>query len=506
MFAAASQQDNDGLRASYNISLLIAKSGKPHVIGVELILPAVSEVLRTVLHRSASDIIKKIPLSNNTVQRRIDEMAQDVEVSLCDFLKTTQFSLQLDESTLTGNESLLLVYVRFIKEEKICQDLLFAKKLITDTKGESIFQVLEEFFKEKEISLNNIMSVATDGAPAMVGRYRGFISFLKKSVPNVYAVHCVIHRQHLVTKNLSDHLHRSLQYVITAVNKIRSHALNDRLFGQLCIENDEDFNRLLLHTEVRWLSKGACLNRFYNLFNSVIEFFKNKDDSLRKNLMKFKSDIAYLTDLYNKLNETNLQLQGDELNLIKTKAVISAFVSKLLLYKRNLGRGEFYQFPNLSLVEKRDDDVLIYCQHLEALHNDFNTRFKDILTMKIPDWVLDPFSSAEESELQLQEELIELSTNEELKFKFKNGYQEFWLQKQIPTLYPGLWAVVKKFLIAFPSSYLVEHGLSAVTNLLTKKRNRLQIVDRGDLRMLLTNIEPNINKLVAAHQAHPSHQ
>lgn len=359
--------------------------------------------------------------------------------------------------------------------------------MITDTKGESIFHVLEEFFKEKEISLNNIMSVATDSAP------------------NVYAVHCVIHRQHLVAKNLSDRLHRSLQYVITAVNKIRSHALNDRLFGQLCIENDEDFNRLLLHTKVRWLSKGACLNRFYNLFNSVIEFFENKDDSLRKNLMKFKSDIAYLTDLYNKFNETNLQLQGDKLNLIKTKAVISAFVSKLLLYKRNLGRGEFYQFPNLSLMEKRDDDVLIYCQHLEGLHNDFNTRFKDILTMKIPDWVLDPFSSAEESELQLQEELIELSTNEELKFKFKNGYQEFWLQKQIPTLYPGLWAVVKKFLIAFPSSYLVKRGFSAVTNLLTKKRNRLQIVDRGDLRMLLTNIEPNINKLVAVHQAHPSH-
>ncbi|KMQ94883.1 zinc finger protein [Lasius niger] len=221
--------------------------------------------------------------------------------------------------------------------------------------------------------------------------------------------------------------------------------------------------------------------------------------------MKFKSDIAYLTDLYNKFNETNLQLQGDELNLIKKKAVISAFVSKLFLYKHNLGRGEFYQFSNLSSMEKRDDDVLIYCQHLEALHNDFNTRFKDILTMKIPGWVLDPFSSAEESELQLQEELFELSTNEELKFKFKDWYQEFWLQKQISTLYLGLWAVVKKFLIAFPSSYLVERGFNAVTNLLTKKRNRLQIVDRGDLRMLLTNIEPNIKKLVAAHQAHLFH-
>ncbi|EZA56552.1 SCAN domain-containing protein [Ooceraea biroi] len=430
-------------------------------------------------------------------------MAQDVEVSLCDFLKTTQFSLQLDESIVTGNEALLLAYVRFIKEEKICQELLFAKQLIISTKGESIFNVVKAFFKEREIPLNNIISIAIDGALAMVGRYRGFISFFKKSVPNVCAVHCVIHRQHLVAKNLSDRLHCSLQYVITAVNKI--HALKDRLFRQICIENDEDFNRLLFHTEVHWLLNSACLNRVYNHFDLVIKSFENKDNLLRNNLIKVKSDIAYLTDLYNKFNKMNLELQGDELNLIKTKSIISAFMSKLLLYKRKLERGVFYQFLNLSSVKKRDDEVLIYCQHLQALHNDFNNRFEDILTMKIPAWILDPFSSTEETELQLQEELIELSTNEELKFKFKNGYQAFWLQKQIPTLYPQLWAVVKKFLIAFPSSYLVERGCSAVASLFLKQRNLLQIADRGDLRILLTNIKPNIDKLIAAHQAHPSH-
>ncbi|KAJ8947765.1 hypothetical protein NQ318_010359 [Aromia moschata] len=33
MFASTSQRDDDGLRASYNISLLIAISGKPHTSG-----------------------------------------------------------------------------------------------------------------------------------------------------------------------------------------------------------------------------------------------------------------------------------------------------------------------------------------------------------------------------------------------------------------------------------------------------------------------------------------
>ena len=64
--------------------------------------------------------------------------------------------------------------------------------------------------------------------------------------------------------------------------------------------------------------------------------------------------------------------------------------------------------------------------------------------MVIPDWVLDPFSNVNTAESsQLEEELIELTTNEELKIKFKNGYKEFWLQKPISKLYPGLWSIVQ---------------------------------------------------------------
>lgn len=69
MFVLTSESNDDGLQASYNISLFILKSRKPHTIGEQLILPPVEEILRTVLHKSPFDILKRIPLSNNTVQR-----------------------------------------------------------------------------------------------------------------------------------------------------------------------------------------------------------------------------------------------------------------------------------------------------------------------------------------------------------------------------------------------------------------------------------------------------
>ncbi|CAH1967221.1 unnamed protein product [Acanthoscelides obtectus] len=109
--------------------------------------------------------------------------------------------------------------------QEIYEELLFARTLITDTKGESIFHVLKDYFIEKAIPLSNIISIASDRAPAMVGRYRGFISYLKQNVSGVLAIHCVIHRQHLVAKNLSVRLHESLHLVIDTVNRIRSNAV-----------------------------------------------------------------------------------------------------------------------------------------------------------------------------------------------------------------------------------------------------------------------------------------
>lgn len=63
------------------------------------------------------------------------------------------------------------------------------------------------------------------------------------------------------------------------------------------------------------------------------------------------------------------------------------------MYKRNVGRKEFTQFPNLSMNQKSDEDVITYCQHLEALNFDFNKLFEDILKICIPEWVLDLFAS-----------------------------------------------------------------------------------------------------------------
>ena len=70
---------------------------------------------------------------------------------------------------------------------------------------------------------------------------------------------------------------------------------------------------------------------------------------------------------------------------------------------------------------------------------------------------------------------------------------------------PKLGATAESFLLAFPTSYMVEARFSHVNVIFTKQRNSLNLLNHGDLRLTLTNFQPNVNNLAAAHQAHPSH-
>ena len=123
-----------------------------------------------------------------------------------------------------------MAYVPYIDNGKVMEELLFCKCLQTDATGQTIFQTLLAYLQDKSIPLTNIVACATDSAPAMVGRYRGFASLLRQKNPHLFTVHCVIHRQHLVAKRLSPRLQISLAIAIKAINKIKANAKNSRLF------------------------------------------------------------------------------------------------------------------------------------------------------------------------------------------------------------------------------------------------------------------------------------
>ncbi|GFS51041.1 uncharacterized protein TNCV_3277671 [Trichonephila clavipes] len=126
----------------------------------------------------------------------------------------------------------------------------------------------------------------------------------------------------------------------------------------------------------------------------------------------------------------------------------------------------------------------------------FEIRYKDILTMVIAQRLINR-DDIEEMDVVLQEELIGISTNEELKVQFKNGYQKFWLQEDIPLTYPMLHNIARKFLIG----KRFQRGCQSPT----KMKYRLDSTNRGDLRLNLTKLMQNVQKLLLQHQIHSLH-
>ena len=87
------------------------------------------------------------------------------------------------------------------------EELAISQLMETYSTGKLVFERIKQDFELNEITLKNLIGIATDGASSMIGRQRRFITCFKKLNPELFTIHYVIRRQHLVAKILSVRLH-----------------------------------------------------------------------------------------------------------------------------------------------------------------------------------------------------------------------------------------------------------------------------------------------------------
>ncbi|XP_023242703.1 zinc finger BED domain-containing protein 5-like [Centruroides sculpturatus] len=170
--------------------------------------------------------------------------------------------------------------------------------------------------------------------------------------------------------------------------------------------------------------------------------------------LNLKMRLAYLSDIFLKLNELNLSLQDEQLNIFMDNDKIKAFTKKIDLWCSYCKEINFAAFPTLESF---------------VIENKRKT---------------------------------ELSSDGKLKFAFKElKLSHFWLKVQ--NEYPELSDAALKVLLPFATSYMCEIGLSQFLYLKSKYRNKLAI--EPPLGLKLSKIEPEIPLLVNKKQTHRSH-
>ena len=287
--------------------------------------------------------------------------------------------------------------------------MLLCKPLKTHTKGEDIFQVIESFFEEHDISWQNCSRICTDGAAAMVGKYSGVVSRMKNKNSGIVHIHCFLHRHALAIKRMPPDLNEVIDDVTKTANFIKARPLNSRIFSLLCEDMGSTHKALILHTAVRWLSKGKVLVRFYELHEEVYEFLSNLQHDLASKL-KDKISIqrlAYLSDIFAHLNETNISLQGNKVTYFKAQSKIIAFQRKLKLWNDCILEGKYECFEHL-------------CEYLLAnqlsLHTDIKVSISQHLFMMV-ELSGKYFISNTENFLRIQDPFLDSHNTQELSLR-----------------------------------------------------------------------------------------
>ena len=57
---------------------------------------------------------------------------------------------------------------------------------------------------------------------------------MRSVAPHIFHIHCIIHRQHLVAKNIGGNMEEALNTAIHANNIFKSNSVNDRFVVQFC--------------------------------------------------------------------------------------------------------------------------------------------------------------------------------------------------------------------------------------------------------------------------------
>ncbi|XP_017830029.1 zinc finger MYM-type protein 6 isoform X2 [Callithrix jacchus] len=493
------------VKASYLIAFQTAASKKPFSIAEELIKPYLVEMCSEVLGSSAGDKMKTIPLSNITIQHRIDELSADIEDQLIQKVRESKwFALQIDESSEISNITLLLCYIRFIDYDchDVKEELLFCIEMPTQITGCEIFELINKYIDSKSLNWKHCVGLCTDGAASMTGRYSDLKAKIQEVAMNTAAfTHCFIHREYLAAEKMSPCLHKILLQSAQILNFVKNNALNSRMLTILCEEMGSEHVSLPLHAEVRWISRGRMLKRLFELRHEIEIFLSQKHSDLAKYFHdeEWVAKLAYLSDIFSLINELNLSLQGTLTTFFNLCNKIDVFKRKLKVWLKCTQENDYDMFPSFSEFSNSSDLNMtkitrIIFEHLEGLSQVFSDCFppeQDLRSGNL--WIINPFMNHQNNNLTdfEEEKLTQLSSDLGLQSVFKSvSVTQFWINAK--ARYPELHEKAMKFLLPFSTVYLCDAAFSALTE--SKQRNLS--VSGPALRLAVTSLIPRIEKLV----------
>jgi len=508
MFSKILRSQTHSLHASYAVSLELVKAKKPFT-DANLIKKCAVEMAKAFEDSKMAEKFESVQLSHQTIQRRVVAMGEQVENSMLSLVKkSSYFSLCLDESTDQSDVSQLLIFVRTTFEDFTSKEELFdICPLYGTTKGKDVYEALKKTV-DRIGGFNKCSAIGTDGAPSMTGKKTGLVGLLRENGVTCPTIHCIIHQGALCGKSVKQD--QVFQTVIKIINIIRggNRSLLHRQLRQFLVDTEAEYGDLLMYNHVRWLSAGTCMERFFAIRKEIPPFLNKYVSSDTTELEEkfqdpeFLRQLAFITDLTNHLNSLNLSLQGRNQTVSDLVGIINGFRNKLNVFKHALEKNNLTHFPScLKLAEEpnseKNIDFSCCSSQIQQVINEFNTRFKDIESLKSSVLLYNnPLgASIEDQPPDLQLELCDLQADMFLITRQEKGPEFFKLLSK--EKFPNLRDFGLKMTSMFGSTYICESAFSYMKYI--KNPNRSNLTDstlRHLMRLSTTELAVDISSLV----------
>jgi hypothetical protein len=237
--------------ASYKFAEIIAKKMQPHTIAEDVILSACKEIVKSMLGDGAGKDISLVPLPNDTISRRIDDMSSDIQSHVVEKLSGSRvhvFSLQLDKSTDISQKCQLLSHIRFVDQESIIEQFFLCTELPSTSTGSDVrvYNSISSTLELNGLSWKKLSLCLHRRCTCNDWKIQGICFKTKQDFPRVGSTHCFIYCEALMAKTISTELKNVLDSVVKIVNFVKSRALRTRLLRQMCHEAESRYDTLVV--------------------------------------------------------------------------------------------------------------------------------------------------------------------------------------------------------------------------------------------------------------------
>ena len=120
------------------------KCKKPQTIAGTLVLPAAIDMVKMMFGKPYAKQLRQIPLFDNTVGRRINDVSEDICDQLLPQMRTSKSAMQVDNVTDVAKDAHLIAYVRYFEETDIIKNILSCKLI----PGKATFNKIFKYNKQ----------------------------------------------------------------------------------------------------------------------------------------------------------------------------------------------------------------------------------------------------------------------------------------------------------------------------------------------------------------------